>query len=120
VVEELNHRILGQYDHKVALFQELTGKVHALVEEMLQQQLIEVHSVTSRVKDRNSLRTKINDPDKNYSDFSDLTDIAGVRIITYYEDDVDRVSKILEREFVIDWPINQREKRSRGSRVRCV
>jgi putative GTP pyrophosphokinase len=66
------------------------------------------------------LRTKINDPDKNYSDFSDLTDIAGVRIITYYEDDVDRISKILEREFVIEWPITQREKRSRGSRVRCV
>jgi hypothetical protein len=68
VVEDLHHRILGQYDQKVTLFQELTGKVHALVEEMLQQQLIEVHSVTSRVEERNSLRTKLDNPEKNYSD----------------------------------------------------
>ena len=111
MVEDLHRRILRQYDQTVTLYEELTSKLHTLVEEMLREQIIRVHSVTSRVKKRDSLRKKISDPHKNYSDLSDLTDISGIRIITYFEDDVDRVSRILEREFSIDWP-NTTDKRA--------
>lgn len=40
-----------------------------------------------------------------------MTDIAGVRVITYYTEDVDRVSKIVESEFKIDYnnSIDKRE-----------
>ena len=31
-----------------------------------------------------------------------MTDVAGIRIITFFEDDVDRVGKVIEREFTID------------------
>lgn len=37
------------------------------------------------------MREKIDQPDKTYSALTDITDIAGVRIITYFEDDVDRI-----------------------------
>jgi putative GTP pyrophosphokinase len=111
VVEDPYSRILSQYDQKVALYNELTSKVHRLVEEIMQEQIIRAHTVTSRVKQRDSLRKKITDPDKNYSNLSDLTDISGIRIITYFEDDVGRVSRILEREFAIDWP-NTTDKRA--------
>jgi putative GTP pyrophosphokinase len=33
---------------------------------------------------------------------SDITDLAGIRIITYYSDQVDNVAKIIEREFEVD------------------
>ncbi len=33
----------------------------------------------------------------------DLTDILGLRVITFYIDDVDKVASALERLFVIDW-----------------
>jgi len=116
VIEDSYRRILGQYDQKLALYKELISKVHRLVEEMLQDQLIRAHTVTSRVKERDSLRKKIRDPDKSYSNLSDLTDISGIRIITYFEDDVDRVSRILEREFSIDWP-NTTDKRAPWTRI---
>ena len=32
-----------------------------------------------------------------YANLSEITDIAGIRVITYYDNDVDRVAKIVER-----------------------
>ena len=103
MTENSNQRILGQYDERVDLYRGLTSKAKSLVEEMLREEGIRIHSVTSRVKMRESLREKIARSDKNYSELSDVTDIAGVRVITYFDDDVDRVAECLEREFVGDW-----------------
>jgi hypothetical protein len=41
-------------------------------------------------------------PKKNYRQLDDITDQAGLRIITYYEDEVDLVAKAIKREFEID------------------
>jgi putative GTP pyrophosphokinase len=102
MAEDLQHRILREYDDSLDLYEGLTVKVHGLIEEILREEGIQVHSITCRVKERESLREKIARPDKSYAELSDLTDIAGVRIITYFEDDVDRVAECIEREFVID------------------
>jgi len=60
------------------------------------------NAITCRLKDRESLSKKIDRKNDKYSALSDLTDIAGVRIITYYIEDVDKVAGIVEREFVVD------------------
>lgn len=39
-----------------------------------------------------------------------ITDLAGIRLITHYEDDVDRVAQIIESEFVVD-AVNSIDKR---------
>ena len=74
----------------------------SLIAEILRENGIHVHSVTSRVKDRQSLAKKLSRPDCPYSSLSDVTDIAGVRITTYLEDDVSKVAKLLEEEFKVD------------------
>ena len=48
------------------------------------------------------LEKKYLDPTKNYQELNDITDLAGLRVITYYEDEVDAVAAALEREFNID------------------
>lgn len=103
MAEDAKQFILRQYDDKASLYEGLTSTVTTLVEKMLRKQSIRVHSVTSRVKTRESLQEKIARPDKSYSELRDVTDIAGIRIITYFDDDVDRVAKCIEKEFVIDW-----------------
>ncbi len=60
-----------------------------------------VHSVTARCKQRDSLIRKISLPDKSYESFTDITDIAAIRITTYFSDDVDVVARIIEREFAV-------------------
>src|SRR5260370_1891854 len=76
--------------------------LHSLIEEMLRIDGIRVHSVTARVKKREKLRQKLQRPNKNYETLAQITDQIGIRIITYYEDEVDQVASTLRREFLID------------------
>lgn len=94
--------ILDQYDTKFDLYAECVEKVKIVVAEVLKKADVRDYSVTSRVKERESLRKKLARPDKNYTDLSEITDIAGVRIITYFEDDVDKVAEQLETVFMVD------------------
>jgi len=98
----MNDSILEQYDREKSLYSSFTTKISSLIVEILRENDIRVHSVTHRVKDRASLSKKLSKPDCPYSNLSDVTDIAGVRITTYLEDDVDKVARLLEHEFEID------------------
>src|SRR5438876_435182 len=70
----------------------------------------DLHLVTARAKDAASVLKKIRV--KGYGDPArQLTDQIGLRVITYYESDVDRVSLVLRSAFEID------EKRSEDKRV---
>ena len=61
-----------------------------------------VHSVTGRTKDEESLRKKLSRPGEKYATLSDVTDICGVRIVTYFAEEVDKVAALIEKEFDID------------------
>ena len=63
---------------------------------------IKVHSVTSRVKDHASLARKLVRPDRSYGELWDITDLLGLRVVTYFEDDVDRVGSVIEARLRID------------------
>lgn len=63
---------------------------------------LKVHSVTARVKDRASLARKLARPDRSYVELWDVTDLLGLRVITYFEDDVDRVGRVIEARLPID------------------
>ena len=56
----------------------------------------------SSCKNEKKLRKKYLDPAKEYAQLDDITDLAGLRIITYYDDEVDRVAQLIEKEFKID------------------
>ena len=92
--------ILQQYETNFPLYSSFTEKLEKLVNDILNENGLRVHSVTSRVKKRNSLKKKI-ESDK-YSDISNITDICGLRIITFYSDDVDNVAKIISSELEVD------------------
>ncbi|MDQ9171693.1 hypothetical protein Q8A64_14865 [Oxalobacteraceae bacterium R-40] len=94
--------LLQEYDSKRELFETFTQKAASLLRELLASHNVTVHSVTSRTKDRSSLSKKLSKQGNTYSILGDITDIAGVRITTYFENDVDKVIEIIEREFSID------------------
>src|SRR5438034_9170712 len=94
--------ILQEYDREHYLKYLFTAEVHRLINEFLDASGIRVLSVTHRVKSRESLREKLIRPSRKYNDLRDVTDICGVRIITYLADDVDRVAEIVQKEFDVD------------------
>jgi ppGpp synthetase/RelA/SpoT-type nucleotidyltranferase len=61
---------------------------------------VESHLVDTRVKGVDSLRRKLRQ--KRYSNFAlEASDVIGVRVITYYDDGVDKVAEALKRELRI-------------------
>lgn len=95
-------QILGSYDEKRECYADLARVVSVLLETVVAEAGVVLHSSTYRCKDRQSLAKKIGLPGKSYSEISDVTDIAGVRLTTYFADDVDKVADAIRAEFCID------------------
>ena len=64
---------------------------------------LKAHSVSLRLKSRESLARKIARPDRSYTDLWTITDLIGLRVITYFEDAVDRVGKLVETRLPVDF-----------------
>ena len=73
---------------------------------------LKIHSVTLRLKSRASLAQKLARPDRSYADLWDITDLVGLRVITYFEDSVDRVGQLVEARLPVDFA-HSVDKRSR-------
>ena len=97
---QMNSR-LQEYDKKKNVLENLDKSLETLINSLLKQKGIKAHQIKTRVKDRDSLEKKILAKQK-YKSLDDITDIVGVRIITYFDDEVDEIATMIEEEFVID------------------
>lgn len=72
--------------------------------ELLQDALsgIHLHSIYFRVKDLERLEEKLSREGKHYGSLREVTDLLGIRVVTYFADDVDRVVEMIDQEFTVD------------------
>ena len=95
--------ILRDYFKRQDVYEELGPKVEVIIKAALQNAAIQPHSITFRTKGAESLRKKIQDhPERKYENLTDLTDLLGVRIISYYIDEVDAIWEVMKKEFDLD------------------
>lgn len=95
--------ILEEYREQLPVFKKLESVVLDLIKNCLRENNIVVSGVNSRVKTEKSLTGKLELKGYKYRSLSDITDIVGVRIITYFSDEVDIISALSEQLFSIDW-----------------
>ena len=95
--------ILDEYRENLPVIQRLQQIVAATIEERINNAKFEVSSVKSRIKTEASLAGKLELKGLKYSSLADITDILGVRVITYYVEDVDKIASIIESVFEVDW-----------------
>jgi len=95
--------ILEEYREKLPVFKKLKTAVMDLVRHCLSENNIIVAGVESRVKTEKSLTGKLELKGYKYRTLSDITDIVGIRIVTFFSDDVDIISALAEQMFEIDW-----------------
>ena len=101
-LEEKKSTLIEQYDEKCRIYQSFLAEIEHQITSILQTSQVVCNAITSRLKTRESLTEKIERKQNKYADLAEITDIAGVRIITYYAEDVDKVADIIESEFVVD------------------
>lgn len=92
---------LAWYDSNKDTYEELCKRVENILKEVLDANGVNYHSVTSRLKSRESYRKKASQV--KYSDpITQIMDVAGVRVITYTEADAKNVEKIVKDAFDIN------------------
>jgi ppGpp synthetase/RelA/SpoT-type nucleotidyltranferase len=96
--------LLEEYRQQLPLYTRLQQVVMKKLNEMARQIGIDVNSMEARIKGESSLVGKLERKGYKYQSIRDITDIFGARIITFYNEDVDRMASMAESLFDIDWP----------------
>lgn len=94
-----------EYARAVAVLPRFGAALESLIPDLLKARNIKIHSVQSRVKSEESatikLARKVAESGELRS-LDSLTDLLGVRVITYFQDEVAAVAQLITEEFVID------------------
>ena len=62
-----------------------------------------VSNIVGRIKSEESLAGKLEMKGAKYRTLGDITDIIGVRVVTFYSEDVDKLSSLVDKHFDVDW-----------------
>ena len=95
--------ILQEYRDALPQCKAVAKEVYNTLKSTFEQAGLLVAAIEYRVKTENSLAGKLELKGGKYKSLADITDIIGLRVITFYTDDVDKVASAVERLFVVDW-----------------
>ena len=95
--------ILDEYREKRPLFEKLQAVVDGEIRRIVADNHLYVTAMESRIKKEKSLAGKLELKGHKYTTLSDITDILGCRIITFYTEEVDKIAALIEKNFEVDW-----------------
>jgi len=83
-------------------YESFTTRIESLLEELLRAEMIKAHFTESRAKSVDSFSEKNRRPGKSFANpIDEMPDLAGIRIVLYYLDDVTKVGKLIKKEFSV-------------------
>lgn len=100
--EKSVEKYIENYREKKDLYEDFAQRVLNIIKLIIQDELpdVRIASYTSRAKTIKSLSEKLR-KDK-YNEDSEITDLAGARIIVYSRKDISKIEEIVESNFLID------------------
>ena len=93
---------LEWYVQNKELYNACGSSMQRLLTTLLQQASIPIHSIQYRIKEQSSFLNKCLNS-RYTTPLDEITDVCGLRVITYTNKDVDDICKIIEKQFYIDW-----------------
>ena len=96
--------LITEFRSKRSLYEDFTNEISQLIATLLRVKKIDVSSIEPRTKSIASFEEKVLRDDKagKYEQLLDVTDLSGIRIICFLEEDCSSVCRIIEDNFDID------------------
>ena len=95
--------ILEDYRDTLPIYEKIREIAHDAIKKALDDNGILVTALESRIKTEKSLAGKLELKGSKYQFLTDLTDILGMRVITFFGDEVDKIAALAANIFEIDW-----------------
>jgi len=95
--------LLEAYHANLPLLRRMKQVVDATLSQIISDNNIYVNAIETRIKEEASLIGKLERKGSKYRDITDITDLLGARVITFYSDEVDKISALVEKTFDVDW-----------------
>ncbi|SHI55383.1 GTP pyrophosphokinase family protein [Fibrobacter sp. UWP2] len=95
--------IVEEFRELHPMFEAMLKAVRSILKKAMADNHLYVNAIEARIKDELSLVGKLERKGDKYRHLSDLTDILGARIISFYSDEVDKIAAIVDRLFEVDW-----------------
>jgi putative GTP pyrophosphokinase len=102
--DERAHQVFTdeEWDRIVAPLAECGRRMEELVRSALHDGGLRPHTVTHRVKQRSSAARKIERKARTSYTLDNVTDLLGLRVITYFDYEVNEAAEVIEKEFEVD------------------
>lgn len=95
-------RFLKKYDKMLPVYNDMMDVIGGIFENEIENKEYKLQSIDFRIKTKESLTKKIHDKGRKYQRLSDITDVVGVRIVTFMEDQVDVAAEKIKDFFIVD------------------
>ncbi|MBP5287969.1 MAG: hypothetical protein J6Z08_08745 [Elusimicrobiales bacterium] len=95
--------LLEQFKESLPVYRKLKDIVLKLINDSIRKNGLFVSSISSRIKTAQSLSGKLELKGMKYRTITDITDLLGIRVITFYSNEVDKIAALAEQIFDIDW-----------------
>lgn len=89
------------YEKNKLLYEQFSEEIEEIITKILKIQGIAYQSITHRVKSKESYLKKCS-KEKYINPIEEITDVSGIRVIAYTNEDVQKICEILQNEFSID------------------
>lgn len=95
--------ILEEYQDNMPVFRKIMEIAKSELDKAINSIGLYIVANESRIKAEASLAGKLELKGHKYTTLSDITDIVGIRVVTFFSDEVDKVAVLIDKLFDVDW-----------------